>query len=102
MESKYDIYKFFAEEEARMNRNPDHKSEKIREFIRKFGKDNDFEEVVEYALYEKFKSEYPDVDVSKNYFHTIASKAWNIRIDDKNNKWIQLNKQKPMKRKKRR
>lgn len=98
MESKYDIYKFFDEEHARLKGNPDHKSEKIREYIKEFGKLNDLDEIIEVAMFQQFIDKYPEIEITKNYFHTIASKSWHIRIDEYKNKWIQLSRPKPQKR----
>lgn len=95
-ESIYDIYKFF-EEEAIKIAGGGYKSDKIRNFIRNFGKENEMDMVVEFAVYNAFLKEHPEITMDKNYFHTVAKRAWECETDENSIVWINLTKQKPLK-----
>ncbi len=99
-ESIYDIYKFF-EEEAIKIAGGGYISDKIRNFVRDFGKENDIDSVVEFAVFNAFIKKFPEINMNKNYFHTVANRAWETKTDENNVTWILLNKQKPLKPRKR-
>jgi len=102
MESKFDVYDFWAEEARKLKGDNNYKSDLIREFIRGYGKDMELETAPEYALFTAFVEEYPLVDVTKNYFHTVAAKSWVTTSDPSNFTIVNLDKQKVIKKRNRR
>ena len=87
MENIADFYREQAEEAAQYV-NIGYKSIKIREFVIDLADVLGERHLVEYAVYNAFMSEFPSVEVSRNYFHTVCSRGFKCYTDDTNKTWI--------------
>ena len=87
MENIADFYREQAEEAAQYV-NIGYKSIKIREFVIDLADVLGERYLVEYAVYNAFMSEFPSVEVSRNYFHTVCSRGFKCFTDETNKTWI--------------
>ena len=87
MENIKDLYNEFAEEAAQYV-NIGFKSTKIREFVSDLADVLGERHLVEYAVYNAFLSEFPTIEVSRNYFHTVCSSGFKCWVDQTNKTWI--------------
>ncbi len=87
MENIADFYREQAEEAAQYV-NIGYKSIKIREFVIDLADVLGERYLVEYAVYNAFMSEFPSIEVSRNYFHTVCSRGFKCFTDETNKTWI--------------
>ena len=87
MENIADFYAELAEEASQYT-NIGYKSIKIREFVISLAETLGEPKLVEYAVYRAFISEYPEIEVTRNYFHTVCSRGFKCHTDDSNKTWI--------------
>jgi len=87
MENIADFYREQAEEAAQYV-NIGYKSIKIREFVIDLADMLGERYLVEYAVYNAFMSEFPSIEVSRNYFHTVCSRGFKCFTDETNKTWI--------------
>ena len=87
MENIADFYREQAEEAAQYV-NIGYKSIKIREFVIDLADVLGERYLVEYAVYNAFMSEFPSIEVSRNYFHTVCSRGFKCFTDKTNKTWI--------------
>ena len=85
-----DIETFYNElaEEASQYVNIGYKSIKIREFVIDLSNVLGEPKLVEYAVYNAFLTEFPSIEVTRNYFHTVCSRGFKCFTDDSNKTWI--------------
>lgn len=85
-----DIESFYKElaEEASQYVNIGYKSIKIREFVIDISNRLGENKLIEYAVYNAFLSEFPSIEVTRNYFHTVCSRGFKCFTDDSNKTWI--------------
>lgn len=91
-----ELYEFFDEEGDMLN-NGGYKAGKVRKFVREFGEEFGLDSVAEYAVYNTFIENNPDVEITKSYFHTICSRAWKTFADENNKTFIDLTHQNEIK-----
>ncbi len=96
VETIQDLYKFY-EEEAKKRAGSGYISNRVRNFIRKFSKDNSITMLVEDAMLHAFCHEYPSILIKPSYFHSICCKAWEVTVDDNGVTFINTSKQKIIK-----
>ena len=94
------IEKIYLEHKARAEAmaGPGYKSQKIREFVNDFSIEMGLDEIVEYAIYNAFLDEFPSIEVTRNYFHTVCSRCWKTGVNEKNITIIYAKKQRAPKK----
>jgi hypothetical protein len=100
MENIAEFYKEQAEE-ATQYVNIGFKSIKIREFVKDLSETLGERRLIEYAVYNAFLSEFPSIELSRNYFHTVCSRGFKCYVDDTNKTWIDTKLVKEIKERKR-
>lgn len=100
MENIADFYREQAEEAAQYV-NIGYKSIKIREFVIDLADVLGERYLVEYAVYNAFMSEFPSIEVSRNYFHTVCSRGFKCFTDETNKTWIDTKRVRDIKQRKR-
>ena len=98
-----DIAEFYKElaEEAQQYENIGYKSIKIRDFVVELGELLGERRLIEYAVYNAFLEEFPSIEVSRNYFHTVCSRGFKCFTDDSNKTWIDTKQVRDIKQRKR-
>ena len=94
IENIYNDHKARAEAMA----GPGYKSQKIREFVDEYSAKMFIDEVVEYAIYNTFLEEFPSIEVTRNYFHTVCSRCWKTGVNENNITLIYVKKRRPSKK----
>lgn len=87
-------------EEAHVIAGPGYKSELVRDFIIDFADQYQMDKIVEYAMYNTFIEQFPTIEMSRNYFHTICSRKWKCAADEKNITQIYITKERGKRRSK--
>ena len=100
MEDIADFYKEQAEEAAQYV-NIGYKSVKIRDFVIDLSDVLGERNLVEYAVYNAFLNEFPTIEVSRTYFHTVCNRGFKCYVDDTNKTWIDSKMTKVIKQRKR-
>ena len=98
-----DIEQFYRElaEEAKQYGPIGYKSIKIREFVVTLSDKLGEKKLIEYAVYNSFLTEFPTIEVTRNYFHTVCSRGFKCFVDDSNKSWIDVNHTKDIRHRKR-
>jgi len=98
-----DIAEFYRElaEEALQYENIGYKSIKIREFVISLSELLGEHRLIEYAVYNAFLEEFPSIEVSRNYFHTVCSRGFKCFTDETNKTWIDAKHVRDIKQRKR-
>jgi hypothetical protein len=95
-----DLIQYF-QSEALKKADGGFQSERIRRFIRDYySKFKEEPRVVVYALYHAYVR-ISDEEVKESYFRGVVEKAWKTEIDESNIQWVHLNKQLPLRLRKR-
>lgn len=100
MEDIADFYRELAEE-ASQYKNIGYKSVKIREFVIDLSELLGERNLIEYAVYNAFLEEFPTIEVSRNYFHTVCDRGFKCFTDKSNKTWIDATHAKDIKQRKR-
>jgi hypothetical protein len=98
-----DIETFYKElaDEALQYENIGYKSIKIREFVTDLSNNLGEHNLVEFAVYNAFLSQFPSIEVTRNYFHTVCSRGFKCSVDSSNRTWIDARKPKDIRHRKR-
>lgn len=85
-----DIAIFYKElaEEASQYEDIGYKSIKIRDFVIDLSNILNENKLIEYAVYNAFLTQFPSIEVTRNYFHTVCSRGFKCFTDDSNKTWI--------------
>lgn len=87
MEDIADFYRELADE-ALQYEDIGYKSKKIRAFVIQLSNTLKETKLVEFAVYNAFQSEFPSIEVNKNYFHTVCSRGFKTFTDQSDRTWI--------------
>ncbi|MFA5248416.1 MAG: hypothetical protein WC877_00920 [Dehalococcoidales bacterium] len=99
METVDDLIKYF-EEEAIKKADKGFLSERIRRFVREYYSEYHESPVVVYALFNTYKRKYGE-EVKDSYFRGVIEKAWITYVDENGVQWVNLDKQKKLRLRKR-
>ena len=99
METIDDLLQYF-EREAIKKADKGFMSERIRRFVRQYYTETRNARVVVGALYKTYQTVAGE-DVKESYFRNVIKKAWTTEIDEAGIEWVDLNKQKKLRLRKR-